>query len=283
MTVSEALARAARRLAAAGVPTPELDAELLLRHALDWDRARLIADAGRPLSEPARERFEALLAGRARRLPLQHLVGSVEFYGRRFRVSPAALIPRPETELLVEAAIAEMAVRNAPLAADVGTGCGCIALTLAAERPDATIHAIDSSPPALALAAENRATLGLAGRVVFHHGDLLQPLAALAGRFDLVVSNPPYLDAAEVAGLEPEVRDHEPRDALVPADNDRYSAYRRLAREAPPLLRPGGLLLVEIGFGMEAVVRQAFGDAGLALADTRPDYQGIPRVVAARR
>ncbi len=283
MTVPEALDEAARALRAAGIALPEADSELLLRHVTGWDRAALFARAAEPLAPETIGRLRALVAERSRRVPLQHLLGCVEFWRREFKVSPAALIPRPETELVVEAALQGLAAAPSPLVVDLGTGSGCIALSIAAEREDAQVHALDVSAAALALAQENARRLGLAERVRFHRGDLLEPVAALAGRVDLVASNPPYLDAHDWDGLMAEVRDHEPPLALLPADGRRGSIYRRLAPQAARSLRPGGLLVVEIGLGMEAEVAAICEGAGLRVQEVRPDLQRIPRVVVAAR
>ena len=199
MTAAAALVEdAAATLAAAGVPAPEWDAERLLRHVLGWDRAALVANPNRLV--PGRRRSALPGARRRRRAarePLQYILGTQAFWKHEFLVTPAVLIPRPETELLVETSLELLKDVERPLIVDVGTGSGCIALSLAAERPDAEVHAIDISAPALDVARENARRLGLEGRVAFHHGDLLQPVAHLAGRIDLVVSNPPYVDPAD--------------------------------------------------------------------------------------
>jgi release factor glutamine methyltransferase len=197
-------------------------------------------------------------------------------------VGPGALIPRSETELLVEAALAELGGKRRPRIADVGTGSGCIALALASVRGDAQVHATDTSETALSLARRNAARLGLQERVRFHPGDLLAPLCALGEPIDLVVSNPPYVDPAEIDDLAPEVRDHEPRVALVAPDGP-YGPYRRLVREAHPLLVPGGGLLVEIGQGMSAGVVRLMEAGGFRVVRVVPDLQSIPRVVVGRR
>jgi release factor glutamine methyltransferase len=282
VSVSDALDEARRALLAAGVPEPELDAERLLRHVLGCDRATLVASPHAALDAVALGRLRALTAERSLRVPLQHLVGSVEFWRREFLVSKAALIPRPETELLVERALLALASREAPLVIDVGTGTGCIALSIAAERPDAQVYALDVSAEALALAAQNAQRLGLQRRVRFHRGDLLEPLSGLARRADVIASNPPYLDASELPRLAPEVRDHEPPVALLPPDGDRYSIYRRLAPQARSRLLDGGLLLLEIGLGMAQEVRAICAGAGLTVEAVLPDLQRIPRVVVAR-
>jgi release factor glutamine methyltransferase len=269
-------------LAAAGVETPALDAELLLRHLLAWDRATLLVREGEPLPDDATARFRELAARRAARRPLQHLTGRQAFWRHEFVVTPDVLIPRPETEVLVEAALERLRSVDAPTVADVGTGSGCIALSLAAERPDAAVYATEISPAALEVARHNAARLGLSGRVSFLEGDLMGPLEGLRGRLDLVACNPPYVDPAALPGLAPEVRDHEPRGALV-APAGVLSAYERLAPQAARLLRPGGWLLLEIGLGQQDEVGRLVSEAGLDVTEVRPDLRGIPRVVVARR
>ena len=282
MTVVQALREARTRLRVGGVPSPEHDAELLLRHVLGWDRARLVADGSCGLPPEAETAYLDLVGERARRRPLQHLTGTQWFWKHEFRVSPDVLVPRPETELLVEAALDLLGDRTRPVVVDVGTGSGCIALSLAAERPDAEVHATDISSAALAVARDNAGRLGLAHRVAFHPGDLLDPVRALEGRVELIVSNPPYVAEEELATLAPEVRDHDPRLALVPP-GDRLAIYRRLAPAAAGLLRPDGAIALEIGQGMrDEVVRELEG-AGLPVVRVLPDLAGIPRVVIARR
>ena len=282
MTITQALDRAASTLREAGVPTPELDAELLLRHVLRWDRARIVAEGLSLVPEGVEPRFDALVAERAARRPLQHLVGTQAFWKQDFLVSPDVLIPRPETELLVEEALRFLSGRDHPVIVDVGTGTGCIALSLAAERTDAEVHAVDLSPAALAMAAANAERLGLRSRVVFHLGDLLGPLPALRGRVDLVASNPPYVNPADRESLAPEVRDHEPPLALFPP-GEPYLAYRRLAPDAYALLRAGGGLVLEVGSGMDREVTAIVEGAGFRVDAVRADLQGIPRTIVAVR
>lgn len=282
MMVSEAIRLAARRLSKAGVPYAEADAELLLRHASGWDRARLVMDADRELTPDVEGRFLALVEGRARRRPVQHLLGTQHFWRHEFVVTPDVLIPRPETEVLVETALELLRETQAPLIVDVGTGSGCIALSLAAERPDALVHAVELSPAALLVARQNGRRLGLAERVLWHEGDLLEPVQELAGQVMLVASNPPYVEAADVAGLMPEVRDHEPRLAIEPPGGC-TALYARLAAQAFPLLAPGGWLAVEIGQGMEGEVTALLAAAGFAIARVVPDLRSIPRTVVARK
>jgi release factor glutamine methyltransferase len=282
LTVSQALLLATRRLTEAGVAHPDLDAELLLRHVMDWDRVRLVTEGQSELPAGVEARFLSLVEGRARRRPLQHLTGTQHFWRHEFLVSPDVLIPRPETEVLVESALDLLRELGRPLIVDVGTGSGCIALSLAAERPDAEVHAVDVSPAALAVARENAHRLGLDGRVRFHEGDLLEPVAPLAGRIALVASNPPYVSPAELPGLMAEVRDHEPRVALVPPQEP-YSVYRRLAVQAATALAPGGWLVTEIGVEMDREVARICEAAGLAVQTIVPDLRSIPRTVLARK
>ena len=242
----------------------------------------MITRGSEAVPDPAVALFEAAVEQRARRRPLQHLTGHQAFWKRDFIVTPDVLIPRPETELLVETALELVRDRPAPLVVDVGTGSGCIALSLAAERPDARVHAVDLSPAALLVARGNAARLRLDSRVTFHEGDLLEPMRADMGAIDLVVSNPPYVSAEEWATLEPEVRDHDPRLALVPAEGV-ASLYARLLERAAGLLRPDGVVVVEIGAGMERQVTEAMRQAGLSDVSVRADLQRIARVVAGRR
>ena len=282
MTVGDALRLATERLTTAGVSEPALNAELLLRHVLLWDRAALLAREAQPLAADAEARFSALLAERERRRPLQHLVGTQAFYGRDFVVTPDVLIPRPETEILVEAALGRVPATGPAVVVDIGTGSGCIALTLAAERPSAEVHALDVSYEALDVARANARRMGLDGRVRFYQGDLALPLRGMVRQVDLVVSNPPYVAEADWAALEPEVRDHEPKVALVPVP-DGPRMYRRLAGGARRALRPGGALLMEVGQGQSDEVSAICVREGYRVEQVIPDLQGIPRVVVAVR
>ena len=282
MTAGSLLREAAAALRAAGVEAADWDAERLLRHVLGWDRAALLA---RPESEVDPEkaaRFRSLVGERARRVPLQQLVGTQAFWRHEFLVTADVLIPRPETELLVEAALDALQRVTAPLVVDVGTGSGCIALSLAGERPDARVHATDLSRAALEVARENARRLGLVQRVAFHEGDLLDPVLELAGAIDLVVSNPPYVDEAQRDALAPEVREHEPAAALFAPEHG-LGIYRRLVPAALLALRPGGTLIVELGAGQRAAVERLCGAAGLAVGEVRADLQAIPRALVASK
>jgi release factor glutamine methyltransferase len=282
VTVAELLAEAARELHGAGVEAAAWDAERLLRHVLGWDRARVVSARLDEVPAPQASRFRALLARRAQRVPLQHLIGTQEFWRHEFHVTPDVLIPRPDTELLIEQALQLLEGMARPVIVDVGTGSGCVALSLAAERPGAIVHATDLSAPALAVARANAERLGLAARVAFHLGDLLTPVASLRGRVDLVVSNPPYVDRDEHAGLAPEVRDHEPRLALVPP-GDALSVYRRLVPAAFEWLRPEGGLAVEIAPALRHSVEALFEGAGFVDVRAAADLGGRDRTLRGRR
>lgn len=279
MTAAALLAEAEAALAAAGVEMPDRDAERLLRHVLGWDRAALLARPAHAVSEPERERLRALVRRRASREPLQYILGAQAFWKHEFLVTPAVLIPRPETELLVETSLECLKHLERPLVVDVGTGSGCIALSLAFERPDAEVHATDVSGPALRVARQNARWLGLDGRVTFHEGQLLEPVAGL--EVQLVVSNPPYVDPSERDSLAPEVRDHEPHLALFPP-GDALAVYRRLVPAAARALRPGGALAVEISPALPAGVQALFRDAGFPEPTVHEDLAGRPRVVRGR-
>jgi release factor glutamine methyltransferase len=282
MTAAALLREAASTLRGAGVEAADWDAERLLRHVLGWERGTLLARPAAELDAASQARFRGLVARRAARVPLQHLLGSQAFWRHEFLVTPDVLIPRPESELLVEAALERLRGCVAPLIVDVGTGSGCIALSLAAALPRARVHATEVSHPALEVARENARRLGLTQRVVFHEGDLLDPVSSLKGSVDLVVSNPPYVDEGAREALAPEVRDHEPAVALFAAEHG-LGTYRRLLPEACAVLRGGGTLVVELGFGQQDAVAQLCAAAGLAVAEVRADLQSIPRALVAAK
>ncbi|MBI2194471.1 MAG: peptide chain release factor N(5)-glutamine methyltransferase [Planctomycetes bacterium] len=266
-----------------GVSTPRLDAELLLAKVFQCPRIQLYAQFDRPLTPAELDAYRELVRRRAQRYPVHYLLGEREFFSRPFRVSPEVLIPRPETELLVEAAI-ESARKlgcpdRAPAFLDVGTGCGNVAVTLACEMPHAEVHATDVSAEALRVARLNAEVLGVAARVAFHEGDLFDALPGnLRAHFDFIVSNPPYVSEADLAVLMPEVRDYEPRIALS-GGPDGLAFHRRLAAAAPAFLKPGGKLLLEVGAGQSDAVQHLFHEAGCYDAPQRvSDYAGIPRV-----
>ncbi len=280
VSIGEALASSTRRLAAVGVESARLDAELLLADALGVSRAALLARRPEPLPEAAWGRFEARLARRVAREPLAYILGWKEFYGLSFEVSPAVLIPRPESELLVEEALAELARARAPRVADVGTGTGCLAVAIAVHAPRARVVVIDRSAAALALARRNAARHAVLGQLRFVRGDLL---AAVTGPLDVVVANLPYVATDEMVALMPEVGRYEPRLALD-GGVDGLALLRPLVAQAAGRLAPGGALLLEVAAGQAARVADLLLATG-AFADvaTRRDLAGAPRLVRGRR
>lgn len=250
------LAAAAARLKEAGCGTPELDARLLLQAAAGLTREDLVIDPERWIDAAARERFAAFLRRRAQREPVSRILGAREFYGRPFRVTTATLDPRPDTETLVEAALALMPEEARIL--DLGTGTGAIAVTLLAERPGASGVATDRSADALAVARANAEALGVAPRLTLVEGSWFAPVS---GVFDIIVSNPPYIPERDIVGLSPDVRNFDPREALVGGE-DGLDPYRAIAHDARSHLAPGGHVLVEIGAGQADAVAAIFAAAG---------------------
>ena len=258
------------------VDAPRLTAEVLLSHVLKVGRVRLYVDLDRPLSKEELGTFRALIERRLSGEPTQYLTGVREFYNRSFKVDARVLIPRPETELLVAAAL-RMLPKDAPSRAlDVCTGSGCNAISLAAERPQATVVATDLSPDACALAKENAEALKVADRVTVLQGDLYSPLPPDAPRFQVVVSNPPYIDTAEIATLSPEVR-REPKLALD-GGPDGLVAIRRVVTGARRWLEPGGLLAMEIGETQGPAVLELLRAAGYADARVEKDLERRERM-----
>jgi release factor glutamine methyltransferase len=267
------LARGREFLARKGVEAPRREAELLVAHALGLARLELFLSLDRPLQRAEVERGRELFARRARREPTAYLTGTREFYGREFRVGPGVLVPRPESELLIDRARARLGSRPRACIADVGTGSGCLAITLALELPESRVEAVELSPRALVYARENAERLGAS--VTFHQGDGPE---ALVGRFDLVLSNPPYVDPAVRASLAPEVREHEPAEALfAPAGEPDHWALRLMAA-APALLAPGGVLLIELGYDQAVRLAPTLARVGAPWRFER-DCERIERVL----
>jgi release factor glutamine methyltransferase len=283
--IAGALTEASAVLRAAGIVEARPDARALLSFTLARDHAFLIAHSDDELEPDALALFRERVGRRAAGEPLQYITGRQEFYGLDFEVNPAVLIPRPETELLVETALELLRdAEAAPLVCDVGTGSGCIPVALLHERRDARACGLDISPGALDVAARNAARHGVAPRLTLLVSDCFDALDAEARTqtFNLITSNPPYIAESDLAGLQREVREHEPRVALTPG-GDGLSIIRRLVAEAPRFLCAGGHLLMEIGYGQhEAVARLVDGNVW-TLLDIRRDLQGIPRVVVLRR
>lgn len=278
-TIGAALARATERLARAGVENADREAGWLLAHLLGCSVGSLRLRGRDALGEAEQAGFAALVERRAAREPIQYILGTEEFMGLPFRVSPAVLIPRLDTAVLVEQAAARLAGRGPVRVADIGTGSGAIAIAVAHLLPAAAVVAVDLSAEALAVAAANARANGVADRVQFRQGDLVEPLGeGLNGGFDAILSNPPYIGEGEMAELMPEVREWEPRLALTPGP-DGLLFYRRLAREAPRCLAPGGLLGVEVGIGQAGAVARLFAEAGLEGITVHKDTAGIDRAV----
>ncbi|MBN2337801.1 MAG: peptide chain release factor N(5)-glutamine methyltransferase [Acidobacteria bacterium] len=282
-TIASARARMMGEFGRAGVESPALTADLLIGFALGWSRERVLAHPERELGPEAGALLDALAARRVRGEPLQYLTGEREFYGRPFRVTPDVLIPRPETEILVEEAIGRMRSlgRPDPRYADVGTGSGCIALSVACEFPESFGYGVDRSFAALRVAAENAVRLGAAGRVAWVAADLLECFPD-RGCLDFILSNPPYVPSGDYNDLPREVREYEPRIALFGGD-DGLDVYRSLIPAGAARLVPGGELLLEVGRGQAAAVGRLMEEAGLRPEAAVRDLQGIARVVIARR
>jgi len=265
----------------AGLDTPELDARLLVGHALGLDRAALTAQSDRTIRGEEAERIRTFAARRIGREPVARIVGTKEFWSLPFVITPAVLVPRPETETLVEAALGVVDAKPGRRLriADLGTGSGALLLAVLHELEAADGVGTDVSPAALELARENCERLGLARRAAFIACDFG---AALGGGFDLVVSNPPYVAEREWPRLAPEVRNYDPKLALD-GGVDGLAAYRRIAADAPRLMAPEAHLIVELGAGMADPVAAVFAAAGLAIRAARADLNGVPRALILRR
>ncbi len=276
LTVLEVVRKTTEFFTAKGLPTPRLDAELLVGHALELPRMQLYLRFEQPLTEEQVERIRGLVRRRAAREPLQYIVGQVDFLGLKLKVDRRALIPRPETERLVEMVVAR--ANEAPATVlDLGTGSGAIALALAQAWPQAAVTGVDSSLEALALAGENAARCGMADRVTLVQSDWFSALPADA-RYTVIVANPPYLSAEETAGSAVEVRVHEPPSALT-ADEQGVGALRAIIEGARGRLAPGGWLALETGIDQHAVLREVARQAGWPRFESAPDLTGRDRYV----
>jgi release factor glutamine methyltransferase len=302
VTVLEVIQRSTEFLAQKGVESPRLQTELLLAHVLKVPRLKLYLNFERALAKAELDPFREMVRRRSRREPLQHIIGSTSFCGLEVAVNRYVLVPRPETELLAEAgwrflndrlgsgpesAAPSPGVRSHEAsspevtALDFGTGSGCLAIALAVHCPAARIDAIDISAEAIEVARQNAVCCEVAGRLRFFVGDGLGALPGV-GPYDLVVGNPPYIATAEIATLEPEVRDYDPRAALD-GGADGLDFYRRLAAEAGPFLKPGGRLMLEMGDGQSASIREMFEREKWIVEAIREDYNQRPRILIARR
>jgi release factor glutamine methyltransferase len=274
-TAGEALQAARERLAAVS-QNPRRDAEVLLSSVLGCDAMALFAHPERPLSARESKRFEEFITRRTASEPIQYILGEQEFFGLPFLVTPDVLIPRPETEHLVEAVLQRVPLQAEAQILDVGTGCGAIAVALAYHLPSAHVTAVDLFPGALAVAQRNAARHGLAARMTFQQSDLLQAFDHL--HLDVLVSNPPYIAADEI--LEPQVANYEPHSALY-AGPTGLEIYERLIPQARHVLKPNGWILLEIGYGQSLAMHNLLSD--WTSVDFLNDLQGIPRVAVARR
>ncbi len=261
-----------------GIESPRLDAEVLLSHILGRERIYLYVHFDEPLEPAELARYREAIKQRVQRVPIAYIIGEKEFMGLTFKVTEDTLVPRPDTEILVQAAIERLRARgDAPRFADIGTGTGAICLSVLHFLPKAQADTVDISPAARAIAEENAAALEVADRVTFHTGDLLAPLAGQC--YDAILSNPPYIPDGDIAALAPEVRLKEPHTALA-GGKDGLDFYRRLMADAPALLKDGGFLAVEVGIHQAAPVA-ALAAPSFSRTEILKDYAGIERVVIA--
>jgi len=276
LLLHERLAAARRTLVLAGL-VPEdaaLDAEVLARHALGWDRSTLLVRSSEPPPPGFDAQFDRFIERRAGREPVAYITGHREFWGLDFAVNPDVLIPRPETEVILEQVVARVDPAHPyRRIIDVGTGSGCLAVALATEFPRAHVVGIDRSAPALGVAVRNARTHRVSDRVSFVRADLL---TAIGGAADLIVSNPPYVSADDAATLQPEVAAFEPKEALFAGD-DGLRVIRRLLQSASACLAPGGMLVIEFGFGQASAMASLAAESGWTVKALAPDLQGIPR------
>ena len=278
LTILEIIKRTTEFLEKKGVESARLNSELLVGHALGLKRMQLYLQFERPLTEPELEKIRPLVKRRSNREPLQHIIGEVEFVGLKLKIDRRALIPRPETEHLLELLAKELTALPVSIL-DLGTGSGAIALALAAKYSAATVTGVDQSPDALALAQENAALTGLDGRVKFIQSDWFSALPA-GSKFPLIVANPPYLSDAEVREAQPEVKDYEPVAALSPGP-DGASALVRIITEAPRYLAAGGLLACETGITQHAQLQELAKNSGYTQTKSLPDLTGRDRYLLA--
>lgn len=282
VSIAAATLEATQILRRAGVPEARREAASLLAHALSRDRTFLITHAEEEVHAEMLEAFRTMLERRARGEPLQYITGHTEFFKLDFEVTSDVLIPRPETELLVETALDLLGGDDELLVCDVGTGSGCIIISILHERERATGVGLDISRPALSVARRNAVRHRVDERLSLVLSDCLEALAATPARFNMIVSNPPYVAEASLEGLQREVRDFEPRVALTPG-GDGLSIIRRLLQDAPHLLQAGGHLLMEIGFDQHEAVGRLIDSHTWQLLNIHKDLQGIPRIVALRK
>ena len=279
-TIADIITSGEALLNEAGIPDPRRDSATLVRLAIRRDRAFIYSHPEYEPTEEESRRIDEYLRRRSNREPLQYIRGTQEFYGFEFEVASDALIPRPETEMLVERAVEILNELKEPRILDLGTGTGCIPVSILRCIPNASGLAVDISPAALGVAARNAEMHGVLGRLKLIRSDLFEKVPNT--NFDLIVSNPPYVPKGDVAHLQPEVREHEPRIALTD-ESDGTSIIARIIRDSRHFLAPGGVLLVEIGFGQSERVLKFAAAYGWRSARVEPDLQGIPRMLVATR
>ena len=280
VTVLEAIQKSVEFLGKKNVESPRLQVELLFAHLLKMPRMKLYLNFERVLTTEETDVLRELVKRRGQREPLQHIVGSTSFCGFEIAVNRHALVPRPETELLAEEGWKFLA-ENKTTALDFGTGTGCIAIALSAKCLNAKIVATDISAEALALAKENAAKNNLTGRIEFLHGDEFAALSA-DSKFDLIISNPPYIPSAEIATLQPEVRDFDPRAALD-GGTDGLNFYRMFATQAKPCLKPDGKIMLEFGDGQADAIKQIFENEKWIVEAVKEDYSQRARILIAKK
>lgn len=282
VSIGEALQIASDTLSNAGVPEARKEARSLLAHVLEVDWALLLTHPEKPLADPSLNRFRELVQRRSSGEPAQYITGSQDFYGRRFEVNANVLIPRPETEGLVETALSFVSSTQSPFwVCDVGTGSGCIAITMLCERPFARATGVDISEAALEVARRNAKAHNVVDRISFIRSDCFDELTSEI-TFDLIVSNPPYVSARVMSGLQREVRDYEPRVALTPGE-DGLTIVKRLFTDAPRFLKPGGHLVIEIGFDQSEAIPGLLDPDVWEFKGILPDLQQIPRIVVLKK
>lgn len=291
-TISETLLWAEEYLAGYNVPDAKIETEYLLAHALDCKRTELYLNHENHLSDYVLQEFIGFVERRIKREPSQYIIGEQEFWGLPFKITRDVLIPRPETEILVEEAIktvtsgqwpvASKNIRNhSPLILDLCTGSGCIAISLAKEIPGCKVYAIDISEGALDVAMENAERHDVAGRITFLQGNMFEPLNGLSIKADIIVSNPPYISKDGMKKIEPEISQYEPAGALYGGD-DGMDFYKRIIAESPAYLAKGGYLMLEMGYGQAEEIRQLM-EVSFENIDIKKDFTGIDRVIKAQK
>jgi len=277
--ITEALQQATTLLTDAGVADAHVNAQWLMIHLVGCSRSELALKLSHPLSAKQQAFWDKLVAKRIQRIPLQHIIGTVNFCGLELAVDNSVLVPRPETELLAEAAWSIAAAMDQSVVLDIGTGSGCLAISIALNAKNTIVHALDICPNALKVARSNARRHGVSSRITFHQADMRRPLP-MGGLFDLIVSNPPYIPSSDIETLEVEVCEHDPRLALD-GGKDGLDYYRYLIASCLPCIRSGGRFLLEVGDGQAPNVAALIGDQGGRVLEILPDLNNVERIVVA--